>query len=156
MGVNGKKIPDEILEKIRYEYEGGASFYSLQRKYDVSYNTLAKYKNEQGWKVNEYIPQMEKWKEMEAETKKSLGEAIIYLAHKVVEAAQNVDPLDTTAVVNVSRAVKSLGDMVGAKSTIDIEEQKARLKALRQQVANTDKTKEPIKIEIGVPEEWQR
>ena len=156
MGVNGKKIPDEILEKIRYEYEGGASFYSLQRKYDVSYNTLAKYKNEQGWKVNEYIPQMEKWKEMEAETKKSLGEAIIYLSHKVVEAAQNVDPLDTTAVVNVSRAVKSLGDMVGAKSTIDIEEQKARLKALRQQVANTDKTKEPIKIEIGVPEEWQR
>lgn len=148
------KIDVETLDRIRYDYEHKhLSVYALAKKYGLSTSTVHKYKTEGNWEQQPYESMAATWKEAEKEAKQYLGDWIIGLAKLGAEAIKTVDPNDHQALTNLTRAAKNIADMVGAKTYLDEQEQKARIEALKKSLQK-DTNAEPMKIEIQAPEEY--
>ena len=143
----------EKREHIKFDYENGMSIYALAKKYNLSTATISKNRDKYGWKRTDISERVDDWKTAQKEAKQYLGNWIIGLAKIGAEAIKTVDPSDHQALTNLTRAAKNIADMVGAKSIMDEQEQKARIEALKKSLQK-DTNAEPMKIEIQAPEEY--
>jgi transposase len=126
-------------KKIKKEYiAGGVSYKALAEKYGVSFSTIQK------------IGAKERWSDLRKKSSKKAEEKVVEAVSSrnarfedavdlALEAACNYlkapGQLRAVDIKDVTTALKNLRDLKGIKSDADIEEQKARIEALRARAA---------------------
>ena len=150
-------------QQIKAEYiAGGTSYRKLAAKYGVSFSTLRG------------IAEREKWTDLRAQAQhtadtklvKSIGGTngkltvkINDVADKLLDKINNtldkMDVVDSQSIKHFTSALKDIKDIKGVKSTVDLEEQKARIAKLKKDTISEDKPSE-ISITIaGGDKSWQ-
>lgn len=156
MGADWQTIKTEyITTNIGYR--------ALAKKYDVPFTTLAERGGNEQW-----VEQKKRFRdETLTKTLKSISEQKIDNATKYAEVTDKLVDLVNGALTAVeaesvsakslralTAAVKELGEILGIKTELDLEEQSARIAHLRKQ-ANLEEPK-PIKLIVeGLPEEFK-
>ena len=148
-----KGISPEIIENIRFQYEKRRqSVYSLAKEDGVSESTIHRYRREEHWEQEPYVSQIQKWKDIEDQTKSIIGESVVILAEKVKSSSEQVDPGDYIEILRIARTLQNLASIVGVKSSLDLKMQEERLDILRMKTKENDT--EPLLIKMDVPSEW--
>lgn len=126
-------------KKIKREYiAGGVSYKALAEKHGVSFSTIQKIGAKGHWSdLRKKSSKKEEEKVVEVVSSRNARfEDAVDLA---LEAACNYlkapGQLRAVDIKDVTTALKNLRDLKGIKSDADIEEQKARIEALRARVA---------------------
>lgn len=154
--------------KLKAEYiKGGTSYRKLADKYKISYNTLAKVAAKENWgnlrqetaeKITTKIVEMESDKQ--AERMKRLLTVSDMLLDAVEDAVSKFKAeeltLDRTALKSLSGTIKDIKDIQSLKTSLDIEEQKARIAILKKQAEADVNGSTEVSITFGVDEEQNR
>ena len=155
-------------KKLKAEYvAGGTSYRKLAEKYKVSYNTLAKVAAKENWgslkqetaeKITTKIIEIESDKQ--AERMKRLLTVSDMLLSAVEDAVNKFRAeellLDRTALKSLSGTIKDIKDIQSLKTSLDIEEQKARIAILKKQAEADTNGSTEVSITFGVDEEQNR
>jgi transposase-like protein len=137
-------------KKLRAEYiAGGTSYRKLAEKHNVSFHTLRKQAAKENWKAlrdEATSKTVTKIIEIESDKQAERMKRLLTVSDKlllVVEDAVNKFQaeellLDRTALKSLSGTIKDIKDIQSLKTSLDIEEQKARIAILKKQ-AESDK-----------------
>ena len=147
-------------KKLKAEYvAGGTSYRKLAEKYKVSYNTLAKVAAKENWgslkqetaeKITTKIIEIESDKQAERMKRLlTVSDKLLLAVEDAVNKFQAEELLlDRTALKSLSGTIKDIKDIQSIKSSLDIEEQKARIAVLKRQAID-DESSRDITVRIG-------
>ena len=154
--------------KLRAEYiKGGTSYRKLADKYKISYNTLAKVAAKENWgnlrqetaeKITTKIVEMESDKQVERMKRLlTVSDMLLDAVEDAVSKFQAKELLlDRTALKSLSGTIKDIKDIQSLKTSLDIEEQKARIAILKKQAEADVNGSTEVSITFGVDEEQNR
>lgn len=158
-----QKIDSTLIIKIKEDYiKNGLSQRQLADKWGVSRPTLQRYCAREGWVALREKAERDAEARLnqtilaESATDSVMGATGIYqLAYSIVSQLSGLTSSYTLLELNrkgikpreITGALRDLKDILGVKSEVDAEEQRARIDALRAR-AEADKT-EPITITMG-------
>jgi transposase-like protein len=144
-------------KKLRAEYiAGGTSYRKLAEKHNVSFHTLRKQAAKENWKAlrdEATSKTVTKIIEIESDKQAERMKRLLTVSDKlllVVEDAVNKFQaeellLDRTALKSLSGTIKDIKDIQSLKTSLDIEEQKARIAILKKQ-AEADTVDQEVKV----------
>ena len=144
-------------KKLKAEYvAGGTSYRKLAEKYKVSYNTLAKVAAKENWgslkqetaeKITTKIIEIESDKQAERMKRLlTVSDKLLLAVEDAVNKFQAEELLlDRTALKSLSGTIKDIKDIQSLKTSLDIEEQKARIAILKKQ-AESDNVDAEVKV----------
>lgn len=144
-------------KKLKAEYiAGGTSYRKLAEKYDVSFHTLRKQAAKENWKAlrdETTAKTVTKIIEIESDKQAERMRRLLTVSDKLLEVVENaVDKfqaeellLDRTALKSLSGTIKDIKDIQSLKTSLDIEEQKARIAILKKQ-AEADNVDKEVKV----------
>ena len=155
-------------KQLKREYiAGGTSYRKLAEKHNVSYNTLAKVAAKENWgglKQETAEKTTTKIVEIESDKQAERMRRLLTVSDKLLEAVEvAVDSfhagdliLEKGVLKSLSSAIKDIKDIQSLKTSLDIEEQKARIAILKKQAeADADATNEVAVIIAGGESSWQ-
>lgn len=133
-------------KKIKAEYiAGGTSYRKLAEKYNVSFGTLRRVAEREGWTQkraqvahNVDTKIMETVSEDEAEKATNIIDVADKLLKKIYDMLD--EDYNTQNIKNLTSALKDLKEIKGYKSAIDLKEQEARIAKLRKEVEDDTET----------------
>lgn len=129
-------------KKIKKEYvAGGISYRKLAEKYGVSFNTLEKAARREGWyELRRQADEKSATKVVEAVSSRNakLNEAVDLALEAACKYLSAPGQLRAVDLKDVTTALKNLRDLKGIKSDADMEEQRARIEALRARAGITN------------------
>lgn len=151
-------------KQLKREYiAGGTSYRKLAEKHKVSYNTLAKVAAKENWgslkqetaeKITTKIIEIESDKQ--AERMKRLLTVSDMLLDAVEDAVSKFKAkelmLDKGALKSLSGTIKDIKDIQSLKTSLDIEEQKARIAILKKQAQADTNGSTEVSITFGTDE----
>ena len=155
-------------KKVKAEYiAGGTSYRKLAKKYKVSYNTLAKVAAKENWgslkqetaeKITTKIVEMESEKQAERMRRLlTVSDALLDAVEDAVEKFKAEELiLDRTALKSLSGTIKDIKDIQSLKTSLDIEEQKARIAILKRQAEAETNGSTEVSITFGTDEEQNK
>ena len=121
--------------KLKKEYiAGGISYRKLAEKYGVSFNTLEKVARREGWcELRRQADEKAATKAVEAISSRNakLDKAVDLALEAACKYLTAPGQLRAVDLKDVTTALKNLRDLKGIKSEADMEEQRARIEALR-------------------------
>ena len=121
--------------KLKKEYiAGGISYRKLAEKYGVSFNTLEKVARREGWcELRRQADEKAATKAVEAISSRNakLDKAVDLALEAACKYLMAPGQLRAVDLKDVTTALKNLRDLKGIKSEADMEEQRARIEALR-------------------------
>lgn len=132
-------------KKLRAEYiAGGTSYRKLAEKYDVSFHTLRKQAAKENWKAlkdETTSKTVTKIIEIESDKQAERMKRLLTVSDKLLLAVEDAVNkfqaeellLDRTALKSLSGTIKDIKDIQSLKTSLDIEEQKARIAILKKQ-----------------------
>ncbi len=147
-------------KQLKREYiAGGTSYRKLAEKYKVSYNTLAKVAAKENWgnlkqetaeKITTKIVEIESDKQAERMRRLlTVSDKLLVAVEDAVEQFQAGELLlDKGALKSLSGTIKDIKDIQSLKTSLDIEEQKARIAILKKQAESDDSGKD-IQVTIA-------
>lgn len=148
-------------KKIKAEYiAGGTSYRKLAEKYNVSFGTLRRVAEREGW------TQKRTQVAHKADTKmiESISDDVAEKAVDIVDVADRIltkieEVLGCVAtpqdIRHLTSALKDLKDIKGIKSEADIREQEARIAKLQKEAEKETDTADEIEVIFNAgPEEW--
>lgn len=126
-------------KKLKKEYiAGGISHRKLSEKYGVSYSTLKKVAAREHWTdLRNHAGAKEDAKVVEAVSAQNalFDDAVDLALEAACEYLRSPGQMRAVDLKDVTTALKNLRDLKGIKSDIDVEEQRARIEALRARAA---------------------
>lgn len=126
-------------KKIKREYiAGGVSYKDLSEKYGVSQSTLRKTGAREHWAdLRNAAGTREEQKVVEAVSAQNarFDDAVDLALEAACEYLRSPGQMRAVDLKDVTTALKNLRDLKGIKSDIDVEEQRARIEALRARAA---------------------
>lgn len=126
-------------KKIKREYiAGGVSYKDLSEKYGVSQSTLRKTGAREHWAdLRNAAGTREEQKVVEAVSAQNARfyDAVNLALEAACEYLRSPGQMRAVDLKDVTTALKNLRDLKGIKSDIDVEEQRARIEALRARAA---------------------
>ena len=137
-------------KKLKAEYiAGGTSYRKLAEKYNVSFHTLRKQAAKENWKaLRDETTTKTVTKIIEIESDKqaermrrllTVSDELLLVVEDAVKKFKAEELiLDRTALKSLSGTIKDIKDIQSLKTSLDIEEQKARIAILKKQ-AEADK-----------------
>lgn len=141
-------------KKLRAEYiAGGTSYRKLAEKHNVSFHTLRKQAAKENWKaLKDETASKTVTKIVEIESDKqaermrrllSVSDTLLDVVEDAVKKFKAEELLlDRTALKSLSGTIKDIKDIQSLKTSLDIEEQKARIAILKKQAESDDVDKE--------------
>lgn len=155
-------------KQLKREYiAGGTSYRKLCDKYKVPLSNLKRIAHEEDWVgLREQCKTKAATKIVEIESDKQAErmKRLLTVSDKLLEAVETaVDQFQTGEMVtekgvlkSLASAIKDIKDIQSLKTSLDIEEQKARIAILKKQAeAGTDTTNEVAVIIAGGDSSWQ-
>ena len=122
-------------KKIKKEYiAGGISYRKLAEKHGVSFSTLEKTARREGWReLKRQADEKTATKAVEAVSSRNarLDKAVDLALEAACKYLTAPGQLRAVDLKDVTTALKNLRDLKGIKSEADMEEQRARIEALR-------------------------
>ena len=155
-------------KKLRAEYiAGGTSYRKLAEKYDVSFHTLRKQAAKENWKaLRDETTAKTVTKIIEIESDKqadrmkrllTVSDALLDVVEEAVSKFKTEELLlDRTALKSLSGTIKDIKDIQSLKTSLDIEEQKARIAILKKQAEADASGSTEVSITFGIDEEQNR
>ena len=155
-------------KKLRAEYiKGGTSYRKLADKYDVSFHTLRKQAAKENWKAlrDEVATKtVTKIVEIESDQQAERMRRLLTVSDMLLDAVEDAVSkfqaeellLDRTALKSLSGTIKDIKDIQSLKTSLDIEEQKARIAILKEQAEADVNGSTEVSITFGVDEEQNR
>ena len=155
-------------KKLRAEYiKGGTSYRKLADKYDVSFHTLRKQAAKENWKAlrDEVATKtVTKIVEIESDRQAERMKRLLTVSDMLLDAVEDAVSkfqaeellLDRTALKSLSGTIKDIKDIQSLKTSLDIEEQKARIAILKKQAEADVNGSTEVSITFGVDEEQNR
>lgn len=152
-------------KKLRAEYiKGGTSYRKLAEKYDVSFHTLRKQAAKENWKAlkDEVATKtVTKIVEIESDQQAERMKRLLTVSDMLLDAVEDAVSkfrakelmLDRTALKSLSGTIKDIKDIQSLKTSLDIEEQKARIAILKKQAEADTNGSTEVSITFGVDEE---
>lgn len=129
-------------KKIKKEYiAGGISYRKLAEKHGVSFNTLEKVARREGWcDLRRQADEKAATKAVEAISSRNakLDKAVDLALEAACKYLSAPGQLRAVDLKDVTTALKNLRDLKGIKSEADMEEQRARIEALRARAGITN------------------
>lgn len=126
-------------KKLKKEYiAGGISHRKLSEKYGVSYSTLKKVAAREHWTdLRNHAGAKEDAKVVEAVSAQNarFDNAVDLALEAACKYLRSPGHMRAVDLKDVTTALKNLRDLKGIKSDIDVEEQRARIEALRARAA---------------------
>lgn len=151
--------------KLKTEYvKGGTSYRKLCDKYNVPLSTLKRVAHDEDWvglreqcKTKSATKIVEIESDRQAERMKRLLTVSDMLLDAVEDAVNKFRAeellLDRTALKSLSGTIKDIKDIQSLKTSLDIEEQKARIAILKKQAEADTNGSTEVSITFGVDEE---
>lgn len=155
-------------KKLRAEYiKGGTSYRKLAEKYNVSFHTLRKQAAKENWKAlkDEVATKtVTKIVEIESDQQAERMRRLLTVSDKLLLAVEDAVNkfqaeelmLDRTALKSLSGTIKDIKNIQSLKTSLDIEEQKARIAILKKQAEADVNGSTEVSITFGVDEEQNR
>jgi hypothetical protein len=152
-------------KKLKAEYiAGGTSYRKLAEKYKVSYNSLAKVAAKENWgslkqetaeKITTKIVEIESDKQAERMKRLlTVSDKLLLAVEDAVNKFQAKELLlDRTALKSLSGTIKDIKDIQSLKTSLDIEEQKARIAILKKQAEADTSGSTEVSVTFGIDEE---
>ena len=134
-------------KRIKAEYiAGGTSYRKLAEKHNVSFGTLRRVAEREGWtqKRTQTAHRTDtKMVETISDKQAARADKIIDVADKLLnKIAEVIDHVsDTQGIKHISSALKDIKDIKGIKSAADLREQEARIRNLEKQAQIEDTSK---------------
>jgi transposase-like protein len=144
-------------KKLRAEYiAGGTSYRKLAEKHNVSFHTLRKQAAKENWKAlrdEATSKTVTKIIEIESDKQAERMKRLLTVSDKLLLAVEDAVNkfqaeellLDRTALKSLSGTIKDIKDIQSLKTSLDIEEQKARIAILKKQ-AEADTVDQEVKV----------
>lgn len=132
-------------KKLKAEYiAGGTSYRKLAEKYNVSFHTLRKQAAKDNWKAlrdETTTKTVTKIIEIESDKQAERMKRLLTVSDKLLEAVEDAVNkfqagellLEKGALKSLSGTIKDIKDIQNLKTSLDIEEQKARIAILKKQ-----------------------
>lgn len=155
-------------KKLKAEYiAGGTSYRKLAEKYDVSFHTLRKQAAKENWKaLRDETTAKTVTKIIEIESDKqaermrrllTVSDALLDVVEDAVSKFKTEELLlDRTALKSLSGTIKDIKDIQSLKTSLDIEEQKARIAILKKQAEADTNGSTEVAITFGIDEEQNK
>lgn len=129
-------------KKIKKEYiAGGISYRKLAEKHGVSFSTLEKTARREGWReLKRQADEKTATKAVEAVANQNarFEDAVDLALVAACEYLKTPGRLRAVDLKDVTTALKNIRDLKGIKSEADMEEQRARIEALRARAGITN------------------
>lgn len=147
-------------KKIKAEYiAGGTSYRKLAEKHKVPFHTLRKVAAKEKWhdlRDETSAKAATKIVEIESDKQAERMKKLLTVSDKLLEAVEDAVNqfqagelmLDKGALKSLSSTIKDIKDIQSIKSSLDIEEQKARIAVLKRQAIDDEGSKDII-VRIG-------
>lgn len=144
-------------KKLRAEYiAGGVSYRKLAEKHNVSFHTLRKQAAKENWKAlkdETTAKTVTKIIEIESDKQAERMKRLLNVSDMLLDAVEDAVSkfkaeellLDRTALKSLSGTIKDIKDIQSLKTSLDIEEQKARIAILKKQ-AEADTVDQEVKV----------
>lgn len=154
--------------KLKAEYiKGGTSYRKLAEKHKANLSVLKRIAKEEDWvglreqcKAKAATKIVEIESDRQAERMKRLLTVSDMLLDAVEDAVSKFQAeellLDRTALKSLSGTIKDIKDIQSLKTSLDIEEQKARIAILKKQAEADTNGSTEVSITFGVDEEQNR
>ena len=154
--------------KLKAEYiKGGTSYRKLAEKHKANLSVLKRIAKEEDWvglreqcKAKAATKIVEIESDRQAERMKRLLTVSDMLLDAVEDAVNKFQAeelmLDRTALKSLSGTIKDIKDIQSLKTSLDIEEQKARIAILKKQAEADVNGSTEVSITFGVDEEQNR
>ena len=154
--------------KLKAEYiKGGTSYRKLAEKHKANLSVLKRIAKEEDWvglreqcKAKAATKIVEIESDRQAERMKRLLTVSDMLLDAVEDAVSKFRAeeliLDRTALKSLSGTIKDIKDIQSLKTSLDIEEQKARIASLKKQAEADVNGSTEVSITFGVDEEQNR
>lgn len=151
--------------KLKTEYiKGGTSYRKLCEKYDVPLSTLKRVAHDEDWVgLREQCKTKSATKivEIESDRQADRMRRLLTVSDKLLMAVEDaVDKfqagelmLDKGALKSLSGTIKDIKDIQSLKTSLDIEEQKARIAILKKQAEAESNGSTEVSITFGTDEE---
>ena len=144
-------------QAIKTEYiTTETSYRKLAQKYGIHYKVISDRGKSEGWvelrsqhRDKTLTKTLDKISQQEANRAAKIYSVADKLLLKIEAMADRPEPLTEKGLRALTASVKDLRDVLGVKSDLDKQEQKARIANLQKQADKTDDNKEPIKVIIG-------
>jgi hypothetical protein len=144
-------------QAIKTEYiTTNTSYRKLAQKHGVNYQAICHRSKDEGWidqreqyRNSTITKTIEKISEQEANRAARIYSVADKLLNKIEAMADRPEPLTEKGLRALTASVKDLRDVLGVKSDLDKQEQRARIANLQKQADKTDDNKEPIRVIIG-------
>ena len=156
-------------KRIKREYiAGGTSYRKLADKYGVSFSTLKEVAAKEHWRDAKVKCQAEattKIIEIESDKQADRMRRLLTVSDKLLEAVEiAVDQFQTGDLAvekgvlkSLASAIKDIKDIQNLKTSLDIEEQKARIAILKKQAEADDSNVNEVAVVIaGGDSSWQK
>ena len=151
-------------QKIKLEYvTTDIGYRALAEKYGIPITTLAERGCSEKWvdlrkqfRDETQTKMLDAFTDQMVDTAKKYKEVTERMLNLVASSLESAQPEKVTAkeIRAFTSAVKDLGDILGIRNDLDLEEQTARIANLRRQ-ANQDEPKPITLIVEGLPEEFK-
>ncbi len=128
-------------KKIKKEYiAGDISYRKLAEKHGVSFSTLEKTARREGWReLKRQADEKSAAKAVEAVSSRNAAyeDAMDELLDAFCRTVKSQEVWSAGAMKDLTIAAKNIKDIKGYRSELDIEEQRARIEALRARAPNS-------------------
>lgn len=141
-------------QAIKTEYiTTQTSYRKLAQKHGVSYQAICHRSKEEGWIAlreqhtnNTITKTLEKISQQEANRAAKIHSVADKLLNKIEAMVDSERPLDTKGIRALTAAVKDLKEIQSVKSTLDEQEQKARIANLQKQANRENDTVNELEV----------
>lgn len=152
-------------KKLKAEYiAGGTSYRKLAEKYGESLSNIKRVAKNERWvelKNQCQAKAATKIVEIESDKQAERMKKLLSVSDKLLEAVEDAVNqfqagelmLDKGALKSLSSTIKDIKDIQSIKSSLDIEEQKARIAILKKQAEADDNGNTEVLVTFGVKEE---
>lgn len=148
-------------KRIKAEYiAGGTSYRKLAEKYGVSFGTLRRVAEREGWtqkKAQVAHKTDTKMVETISDKNAEIDDKYFRLVDKLLDKAEStideVDKWHPTLLKEMATTMKYLKECKGIKSDADMREQEARIDKLRKEAEREDNAVEEIEVVFKAGEE---
>ena len=151
-------------QAIKTEYiTTQTSYRKLAQKYGIHYKVISDRGKDEGWvelrsqyRDKTLTDTLDKISKQEAKRAAKIHTVADKLLNKIEAMVDGRKPLDTKAIRALTAAVKDLKEIQSVKSTLDEQEQRARIANLQKQAEKDDDSNTDV-IEVvfaAGPEEW--
>ena len=148
-------------QAIKTEYiTTDTSYRKLSQKYGIGYQAICHKSREEGWiamreqhKNNTTTETLKKISQQEANRAARIHTVADKLLNKIEAMVDSGRPLDTKGVRALTAAVKDLKEIQSVKSSLDEQEQRARIANLQKQANKQEDTADSIEVVFLAGEE---